>query len=43
MSGVEQPSRYVKYAKKKDDKDRSQILIVTTCLDMPLKIESLII
>ena len=37
MSGVEQPLRYVKYAKKKDDKDRSQILIVTTCLDMPLK------
>ena len=37
MNGVEQPLRYVKYAKKKDDKDRSQILIVTTCLDMSLK------
>ena len=37
MNGVERPLRYVKYAKKKDDKDRSQILIVTTCLEMPLK------
>ncbi len=37
MSGVELPLRYVKYAKKKSQKDRSQILIVTTCLDMPLK------
>jgi predicted transposase YbfD/YdcC len=37
MGGVEQPSRYVKFAKKKEQKDRSQILIVTTCLDIPLK------
>jgi hypothetical protein len=37
MSGVEQPLRYIKYAKKKDQKDRTQILIVTTCLDLPLK------
>lgn len=37
MSGVEQPLRYVKYANKKDQNDRSQILIVTTCLDLPLK------
>jgi len=37
MGGVEQPLRYVKFAKKKEQKDRSQILIVTTCLDMPLK------
>ena len=37
MTGVEQPLRYVKFTKKRDDKDRSQILIVTTCLDIPLK------
>ena len=37
MTGVEQPLRHVKFAKKKDDKDRSQILIVTTCLDISLK------
>ena len=37
MTGVEQPLRYVKFAKKKEQKDRSQILIVTTCLDIPLK------
>jgi len=35
MGDVEQPLRYVKFAKKKDDKDRSQILIVSTCLDTP--------
>lgn len=37
MSGVEQPLRYVKYAKKKDQKDRTQNLIVITCLDLLLK------
>ena len=37
MTGVEQPLRYVKFAKKKNDKDRSQILIVTTCLDITLR------
>jgi len=37
MKGVAKPLRYVKYAKKNSEKQRSQILIITTCLDMPLK------
>ena len=37
MSGVERPLRYVKYTRKKENKDRSQMLIVTTSLNMPLK------
>ena len=37
MSGVKQPLRYIKYSKKKENKERSQILIVTTCLNMPSK------
>ena len=31
MTGVNQPLRYVKYAKKEDTKERSQILTITTC------------
>jgi len=37
MNGVEQPLKFVKFAKKKETKERSQILIVTTCLDISLK------
>lgn len=37
MNGVEQPLRYIKYANKKENKERSQILIITTCLNMSLK------
>ena len=37
MSGVEQPLRYIKFAKKHRNGDRSQILIVTTAMDMTVK------
>ena len=34
---MEQPLRYIKYAKRKSRTERSQILIVTTCLNMALE------
>jgi len=37
MEGVEAPLRYVKFAKIKSNGDRSQVLIVTTAMDMNLK------
>jgi len=37
MSGVEKTLRYIKYSNKKENKERSQILIVNTCLNIPLK------
>ncbi|AET68632.1 spermidine/putrescine-binding periplasmic protein [Desulfosporosinus orientis DSM 765] len=37
MDNVEQPLRFVKFAMKHKDKRRSQIMIVTTCMDMTLK------
>ena len=37
MPGVEQPLRYIKFAKKHRNGDRSQVLIVTTAMDMPVK------
>jgi len=37
MDGVEVPLRYVKFAKRKSNGDRSQVLIVTTAMDMSIK------
>jgi len=37
MPGVEQPLRYIKYAKKHIKGDRSQVLIVTTAMNMNAK------
>jgi len=37
MSGVEQPIRYLKFAKKHINGERSQVLIVTTAMDMNVK------
>jgi len=43
MNGVEQPLRYVKYAKSKSENksknktERSQMLIITTCVNMSLE------
>ena len=37
MPGVEQPLRYIKFAKKHRNGDRSQVLIVTTAMDMNVK------
>src|SRR5659263_767998 len=37
MDSVEQPLRFVKFAIKHKDKQRTQIMIVTTCMDMALK------
>jgi len=37
MDGVERPLRYVKFAKRKSNGERSQVLIVTTAMDMSLK------
>ena len=37
MTGIDQPLRYIKYAKKENTKERLQILIVTTCLEISLK------
>lgn len=37
MDNVEQPLRFVKFAMKHKDKRRSQIMIVTTCMEMTLK------
>ena len=37
MDGVQSPLRYVKFAKRKSNGERSQILIVTTALDMSIK------
>ena len=37
MDNVEQPLRFVKFAIKHKNKQRSQIMIVTTCMDMGLK------
>ena len=37
MTGVDKPLRFIKYAKKKKTKERSQIMITTTCLDLTLK------
>ena len=37
MDNVEQPLRFVKFAIKHKNKLRSQIMIVTTCMDMALK------
>ena len=37
MKGVDKPLRYVKFAKRKSELERSQILIVTTCTKMKLK------
>ena len=37
MDNVEQPLRFVKFAIKHKNKLRTQIMIVTTCMDMALK------
>ena len=37
MKGVTKALRYVKYVTGNSKKQRSQILIITICLDMPLK------
>jgi len=37
MDNVEQPLRFVKFALKHKNKQRTQIMIVTTCMDMALK------
>ena len=37
MDGVQSPLRYVKFAKRKGNGERSQVLIVTTALDMNVK------
>ena len=37
MDNVEQPLRFVKFALKHKNKLRTQIMIVTTCMDMALK------
>ena len=37
MDNVEQPLRFVKFAMKHKNKKRTQIMIVTTCMDMALK------
>ena len=37
MNGVEQPLRFVKFAIRHPDKKRTQIMIVTTCMEMSLK------
>jgi len=37
MPGVHHPLRYVKFAKKHKNGDRSQVLIITTAMDMKLK------
>jgi predicted transposase YbfD/YdcC len=37
MDNVEQPLRFVKFTIKHKDKKRTQIMLVTTCMDMPLK------
>lgn len=37
MDNVEQPLRFVKFAMKHKNKQRTQIMIVTTCMDMTLK------
>ena len=37
MDKVEDPLRFVKYTMKYPSKKRSQIMIVMTCMDMPLK------
>jgi len=37
MDNVEQPLRFVKFALKHNDKKRTQIMMVTTCMNMALK------
>jgi len=37
MDNVKQPLRFVKFAIKHKNKKRTQIMIVTTCMDMALK------
>ncbi len=37
MDGVEAPLRYVKFAKRKSNGERSQVLIVTTAIEMSIK------
>lgn len=37
MDGVDEPLRYVKFAKKHRNGDRSQVLIVTTAMNMRVK------
>ena len=37
MDNVEQPLRFVKFALKHKNKKRTQIMIITTCMDMALK------
>ena len=37
MDNVEQPLRFIKFAMKHKDKKRTQIMIVTTCMDMAFK------
>lgn len=37
MEGVLEPLRYVKFAKRKSNGDRSQVLVVTTAMDIRLK------
>ena len=37
MNNVEQPIRFVKFAMKHKDKQRTQIMIITTSMDMALK------
>ncbi|MFA6807553.1 MAG: hypothetical protein WCR27_01025 [Eubacteriales bacterium] len=38
MDNVEQPLRYVKFAIKHNDKKRTQIMLITTCMNMALQI-----
>lgn len=37
MNNVEEPLRFVKFAIKHMDKNRTQIMLVTTCMDMTFK------
>ena len=37
MDGVQSPLRYVKFAKRKSNGERSQVLIVTTAIEMSIK------
>lgn len=37
MDKVKEPLRFVKYAMKYPNKKRSQIMIITTCMDMELE------
>ncbi|WP_258880800.1 transposase [Clostridium estertheticum] len=38
MDNVDKPLRYVKFTKKKNDKKYSQVLLITTSFEIPLKV-----